>query len=35
MTTTHLTRPTTLTDEFLESLVARVPSTGGGTWKLT
>jgi succinate-semialdehyde dehydrogenase / glutarate-semialdehyde dehydrogenase len=29
------TRPTTLTDEFLESLVARVPSTGGGTWKLT
>ena len=35
MTTTEVTRPATLTDEFLESLVARVPSTGGGTWKLT
>jgi succinate-semialdehyde dehydrogenase / glutarate-semialdehyde dehydrogenase len=31
----NLTRPASLTDEFLESLVARVPSTGGGTWKLT
>src|ERR1044071_1198964 len=29
------TRPPSLTDEFLESLVARVPSTGGGTWKLS
>ena len=30
-----LTRPASLTDAFLESLVARVPSTSGGTWKLT
>ncbi|ANH36997.1 Putative succinate-semialdehyde dehydrogenase [NADP(+)] 2 [Nocardioides dokdonensis FR1436] len=30
-----LTRPATLSDAFLESLVARVPSTSGGTWKLT
>src|SRR3954449_8723823 len=30
-----LQRPATLTDEFLERLVARVPSTSGGTWKLT
>ena len=28
-------RPESLTDAFLESLVARVPSTSGGTWKLT
>jgi succinate-semialdehyde dehydrogenase/glutarate-semialdehyde dehydrogenase len=28
-------RPESLTDQFLESLVARVPSTSGGTWKLT
>jgi aldehyde dehydrogenase (NAD+)/succinate-semialdehyde dehydrogenase/glutarate-semialdehyde dehydrogenase len=28
-------RPASLTDDFLESLVARVPSTSGGTWKLT
>jgi succinate-semialdehyde dehydrogenase/glutarate-semialdehyde dehydrogenase len=38
MTTTtdpSLQRPASLTDEFLESLVARVPSTSGGTWKLT
>ena len=28
-------RPASLTDAFLESLVARVPSTSGGTWKLT
>ena len=30
-----VTRPTTLTDDFLEKLVERVPSTSGGTWKLT
>ncbi len=30
-----LKRPDTLTDEFLQSLVSRVPSTSGGTWKLT
>lgn len=28
-------RPATLTDEFLQRLVARVPSTSGGVWKLT
>ena len=28
-------RPESLTDEFLQSLVARVPSTSGGTYKLT
>lgn len=30
-----MTRPATLTDAFLAGLVARVPSTSGGTWKLT
>src|ERR1044071_1461720 len=30
-----LQRPASLTDSFLQGLVARVPSTGGGTWKLT
>ena len=30
-----LQRPASLTDAFLESLVARVPSTSGGSWKLT
>jgi aldehyde dehydrogenase (NAD+)/succinate-semialdehyde dehydrogenase/glutarate-semialdehyde dehydrogenase len=30
-----LNRPESLTDPFLESLVTRVPSTSGGTWKLT
>ncbi len=30
-----LKRPESITDELLESLVARVPSTSGGTWKLT
>ncbi len=30
-----LQRPASLTDDFLERLVARVPSTSGGTWKLT
>src|SRR4051794_28511114 len=30
-----LQRPATLTDSFLEGLVGRVPSTSGGTWKLT
>ncbi|MGH3362249.1 MAG: aldehyde dehydrogenase family protein, partial [Nocardioides sp.] len=29
------TRPASLTDELLERLVSRVPSTSGGTWKLT
>jgi succinate-semialdehyde dehydrogenase / glutarate-semialdehyde dehydrogenase len=28
-------RPASLTDGFLRSLVTRVPSTAGGTWKLT
>src|SRR5918999_1132359 len=32
--TGELRRPASLTDEFLEGLVARVPGTGGGTWKL-
>src|SRR5580765_5854433 len=30
-----LQRPTSVTDAFLDRLVARVPSTSGGTWKLT
>src|SRR6187401_2577388 len=30
-----LQRPATLTDALLERLVARVPSTSGGSWKLT
>ncbi|RYJ03118.1 MAG: aldehyde dehydrogenase family protein, partial [Actinomycetales bacterium] len=30
-----LQRPASLTDSFLQGLVARVPSTSGGTWKLT
>lgn len=30
-----LRRPASITDAFLERLVARVPSTSGGTWKLT
>ncbi len=34
-TTTAPRRPATLTDAFLEGLVARVPSTSGGSWKLT
>ncbi|MEO5664460.1 MAG: aldehyde dehydrogenase family protein, partial [Nocardioides sp.] len=28
-------RPASLTDSFLQDLVSRVPSTSGGTWKLT
>src|SRR3954454_12040052 len=28
-------RPASITDAFLSKLVARVPSTSGGTWKLT
>jgi succinate-semialdehyde dehydrogenase/glutarate-semialdehyde dehydrogenase len=37
MTTTsvQLTRPASVTDEFLQQLVARVPGTAGATWKLT
>jgi succinate-semialdehyde dehydrogenase/glutarate-semialdehyde dehydrogenase len=30
-----LQRPASITDEFLQKLVSRVPSTAGGTWKLT
>jgi succinate-semialdehyde dehydrogenase/glutarate-semialdehyde dehydrogenase len=30
-----LRRPASITDSFLQKLVARVPSTSGGTWKLT
>ena len=30
-----LQRPASLTDDFLQGLVARVPSTSGGSWKLT
>ncbi len=30
-----LQRPASLTDSFLQGLVARVPSTSGGAWKLT
>ncbi|MFC5175772.1 succinic semialdehyde dehydrogenase [Nocardioides taihuensis] len=35
MTTQRPTRPASLTDDFLRSLVARVPSSSGATWKLT
>ncbi|WP_193613375.1 succinic semialdehyde dehydrogenase [Nocardioides lijunqiniae] len=30
-----LQRPASITDAFLQRLVARIPSTSGGTWKLT
>ncbi|HEY0952110.1 succinic semialdehyde dehydrogenase [Nocardioides sp.] len=30
-----LQRPASITDAFLDRLVSRVPSTSGGTWKLT
>ncbi len=30
-----LARPASITDAFLNELVARVPSTSGGSWKLT
>ena len=30
-----LQRPASITDAFLQKLVERVPSTSGGTWKLT
>ncbi|MCW2794661.1 succinic semialdehyde dehydrogenase [Nocardioides sp.] len=30
-----LQRPASVTDAFLQALVSRVPSTSGGTWKLT
>jgi len=30
-----LQRPASITDDFLQKLVSRVPSTSGGTWKLT
>ena len=38
MTTTParaVRRPASLTDSFLQRLVARVPSSGGGVWPLT
>jgi aldehyde dehydrogenase (NAD+)/succinate-semialdehyde dehydrogenase/glutarate-semialdehyde dehydrogenase len=35
MTTQRPTRPASLTDDFLRSLVARVPSSSGATWQLT
>jgi aldehyde dehydrogenase (NAD+)/succinate-semialdehyde dehydrogenase/glutarate-semialdehyde dehydrogenase len=35
MTTTAVRRPASVTDAFLQQLVERVPSTAGGTWKLT
>jgi succinate-semialdehyde dehydrogenase / glutarate-semialdehyde dehydrogenase len=34
-TSTKLQRPASLTDEFLQGLVSRVPSSDGGSWKLT
>jgi aldehyde dehydrogenase (NAD+)/succinate-semialdehyde dehydrogenase/glutarate-semialdehyde dehydrogenase len=33
--TMSLQRPASVTDDFLRRLVARVPSSDGGTWKLT
>src|SRR6185369_9856617 len=33
--TMSLQRPASVTDDFLRALVARVPSSDGGTWKLT
>ena len=30
-----LNRPASVTDSFLQQLVARVPGTSGNTWKLT
>ncbi len=35
VTSTGLVRPATLTDDFLQRLVARVPGSTGATWKLT
>ncbi len=35
VTSTGLIRPATLTDDFLQRLVARVPGSTGATWKLT
>jgi aldehyde dehydrogenase (NAD+)/succinate-semialdehyde dehydrogenase/glutarate-semialdehyde dehydrogenase len=35
MTTNHVRRPASLTPEFLDGLVQRVPGTTGNTWKLT
>ncbi|MEI5671755.1 MULTISPECIES: succinic semialdehyde dehydrogenase [unclassified Nocardioides] len=35
LTPQRIARPASVTDAFLQRLVARVPSTGGGTWKLT
>jgi acyl-CoA reductase-like NAD-dependent aldehyde dehydrogenase len=35
MTPQRIARPASITDAFLKQLVARVPSTGGGTWPLT
>lgn len=33
--TVELKRPASVTPEFLEKLVARVPGSTGNTWKLT
>ncbi len=35
VTSTGLVRPASLTDDFLQRLVARVPGSTGATWKLT
>ena len=35
MTSAAPARPASITPEFLQRLVSRVPSTAGGTWKLT
>ena len=35
LTPLELTRPASVTDAFLEQLVARVPGSAGATWKLT
>ncbi|WP_244930057.1 succinic semialdehyde dehydrogenase [Nocardioides sp. W7] len=35
LTPQRIARPASVTDAFLQRLVARIPSTGGGTWRLT
>ena len=35
LTPLELTRPASVTDAFLQQLVARVPGSSGATWKLT
>lgn len=34
-TSVHLTRPASVTDDFLAQLVSRVPGSSGATWQLT